>query len=340
MIVRQDNTGLGIQTWEAYRHLQPERTLVIDFSAQKPGPQFPERYHTGTIMRVMGLPTPQEVDVFLRDIDVLFTCETAYTYHLMTVAKERGIKLVIQPNYEFFAWKTNKLLPLPDLFVIPSLWHINDYIGPRRLLQVPIATEHFTPVNSTRVSRILHVAGKPAANDRNGTFDFLKAIPLIHNKIEITITTQADRYFDDMLKHIKLPSHITLHLDTTTPPHYWDLYTGYDLLVMPRRYGGLCLPVNEAIGAGMPVVMPAIDPNTTWLPSDWLVPAIKQGSFAPRLSGPEVDIYEVNPVLLAAKIDEFIEDTVFYQESQRVARVIRDDYSWKTMLPLYKEVLQ
>ena len=31
--------------------------------------------------------------------------------------------------------------------------------------------------------------------------------------------------------------------------NYWDAYDGYDALVLPRRYGGLCLPVQEGMAA-------------------------------------------------------------------------------------------
>jgi glycosyltransferase involved in cell wall biosynthesis len=34
-----------------------------------------------------------------------------------------------------------------------------------------------------------------------------------------------------------------------------DLYSGYDAMVLPRRYAGLCLPMNEALISGLPVFM-------------------------------------------------------------------------------------
>ena len=33
LIARADNTGLGMQTWEFYRAMKPEKTLVVDISA-------------------------------------------------------------------------------------------------------------------------------------------------------------------------------------------------------------------------------------------------------------------------------------------------------------------
>ena len=50
-----------------------------------------------------------------------------------------------------------------------------------------------------------------------------------------------------------------------------DLYAGFDALLMPRRYGGLCLPMNEALFSGLPVFMTNVEPNNTILPKEWLI---------------------------------------------------------------------
>jgi glycosyltransferase involved in cell wall biosynthesis len=84
--------------------------------------------------------------------------------------------------------------------------------------------------------------------------------------------------------------------------NYQDIYHGADALILPRRYGGNCLPLNEAISTGMPVLMPDISPNNQFLDRTWLMPAEIVGQFEPRTV---IDIYGVKPEDLAAKIDEF-----------------------------------
>ena len=39
------------------------------------------------------------------------------------------------------------------------------------------------------------------------------------------------------------------------------LYAGFDPLILPRRYGGLCLPMNEALRSGLPVIMFNVSPS-------------------------------------------------------------------------------
>ena len=59
--------------------------------------------------------------------------------------------------------------------------------------------------------------------------------------------------------------------DSSAPDDQWRLYAGFNALIMPRRYGGLCLPMNEALTSGLPVIMSNTSPNDAVLPGDWLV---------------------------------------------------------------------
>lgn len=340
IVVRNNNKGLGVQSWEAYRHLQPARTMII--SLMEDEKDYSQRFTAGTYMRIWGAPTPEECDVFLRDIDTLLMFETPYTYNLLRMAKDRGIKTVLAPNYELCPWINQKDIPRPDLFIVPSKWHYDEYPGKKVFLPTPIATERFTETERipvTRPTRILHVAGMPAANDRNGTDIVLESAQYITSNIILTITTQKKDWLDQMMRKYKIPRNVSLRFDTISPDNYWELYNEADLLVLPRRYGGQSLPVNEALGAGIPVIMPDISPNE-WLPKEWLVPAIKQGSFKPRLQSPSIDYYKTDPRALAAKIDEFVTDTDLYQASLETVQKIREDNSWEKLLPLYKKVLQ
>ena len=48
------------------------------------------------------------------------------------------------------------------------------------------------------------------------------------------------------------------------------MYSGFDAMVLPRRYAGLCLPMNEALMSALPVFMTNISPNNAILPPKWL----------------------------------------------------------------------
>ena len=113
------------------------------------------------------------------------------------------------------------------------------------------------------------------------------------------------------------------------------LYQTGDILVLPRKYGGNCLVLNEALAAGMPVIMPDIEPNNHILPKEWLVPAFITGHFEPRTP---VEIYDTDIAMLRQKIDWFKQQDI--TELSRQASAIADTISWTTLKPKYIEVLK
>src|ERR1700730_17885688 len=102
LIARADNTGLGVQCFEFAQHMHPDKVLVVDYELMSPYPYnkkcHPERYPDSTI--IQGNPTPDEYTEFLKDLDVVFTCETSYGTYLYTIARELGVRTILQPNYE------------------------------------------------------------------------------------------------------------------------------------------------------------------------------------------------------------------------------------------------
>jgi hypothetical protein len=52
---------------------------------------------------------------------------------------------------------------------------------------------------------------------------------------------------------------VDLHLEPTDDQ--WGMYDDQDVLLLPRRYGGLCLPALEAASMGLVVAMPECSPN-------------------------------------------------------------------------------
>jgi glycosyltransferase involved in cell wall biosynthesis len=56
--------------------------------------------------------------------------------------------------------------------------------------------------------------------------------------------------------------------DSSDPDDRAGLYEGLDALILPHRYGGLCLPMNEALTSGLPVIMSNMSPNDAILPQE------------------------------------------------------------------------
>jgi hypothetical protein len=105
----------------------------------------------------------------------------------------------------------------------------------------------------------------------------------------------VDRDFELVIKaqsHIDVDladKRVTLNCSGATDPA--DPYADFDALILPRRYSGLCLPMNDALMSGLPVIMTDCAPNDLLLPSSWLVPAKVTGQFMARTM---IDLYEAD----------------------------------------------
>jgi glycosyltransferase involved in cell wall biosynthesis len=327
IIARMDKTGLGIQSKEFFDHI-PCKALVIDVSAiNNTIPQRPEWYPDQTIYRIQQMSMiPREVIAeFISDIDVLVTFENPYDYWIFDICRAKGIRTILQLNYEFLEYPS--ALPKPDLFLAPSMWHYDDIPDPKMFLPVPVATEKFTA--NRKPKTFVHIIGREAAHDRNGTKTILSSLKYIQNDITLIFKSQLPYFVTG-----NLPERVHIETEFFNKEHYWENFTG-GVLVMPRRYGGLCLPMNESLAAGMPVITTDISPNHTWLPKKWLVPATKQYSFRCKK---EVDVYEADAEKLAEKIDEFCDET-FYDAAMVKSKKISECISWEKMLPKYLNVL-
>lgn len=336
LIARCDSTGLGIQAKEFYDHI-PCKALVIDFSGMSPTPSFDSIlkpnynwYPGGTIVswgnthRPTGDIPKHVIQEFIKDLDIVVAMETPYDFNIFKMCKQQNVKTILQLNYEFLDFPSS-YLPHPDLFLAPSRWHYDDIPGPKKYLPVPVNTKHFKP-NASPVGHFTHNAGRPAIHDRNGTNSLLWSLIHVSKDIHLNFNSQQQARVK-----INNPA-VRYTCDDTNKAHYSDNYKG-GVLIMPRKYGGLCLPINEAIAAEMPVIAPRISPNDSWLPEEWLIEARHTFSFDAKK---RIDVFEPDVYSLAAKIDQFC-DPEFYHKAVERAREIKKLISWDALLPDYYE---
>lgn len=352
LIARADNSGLGIQTWEFYRHMKPDRTMVVDISKFNGNEQHLERYPTGVF--IYGFPSNKQIDDFLIDLDVVFIAEAAYNPYLYDRARELGIKTAVQYNYEFMDWLINPNYPKPDMLIAPSKWHYSDVDdwcrsnGVRHVyLHCPVNREAlpFREIHQART--FLHNAGKSAAQDRNGTNTVIDASSYLETNAQILIHFQGQQGLPHQMTHSiedyaerlrRYGDEDKVTIERVELENYADCYSEGDVMILPRRYGGNCLPLNEALSIGMPVIMPAISPNTDFLPKNWLIEAERIGSFMPRTL---VDIYDVKPKLLAKRIDAFynMDEAGMLTENVRASN-LAERISWENMRYQYIKVFE
>lgn len=319
-------TGLGYQVKSYIKHLPVTKIMNVDLSGFNGMVQhnwYPDAYN------VVGYPTDEQISEFLTDIDVMLFAETPLNYNFYKIARERGIKTANVINWEFFDHLARPELPLPDLIIMPSVWHLDDAkaFGQQNGVKViqlhhPVDREEI-PFRERHSNIPVHLAGKPAANDRNGTWDFLQACP------DGTVVTQSHDLGWQIANRYRASTVYSNIVDNN------QIYDVGDIMVLPRKYGGNCLPLNEALSAGMPVIMPDISPNNHILPPEWLVPATKTDTFTPRTT---IDIYSCDPDALRSKIYELRSQNI--KELSQRASLIADGISWETLRPAYMTALQ
>lgn len=330
MIARCCYSGLGIQSKEFFDNV-PCKAMVLDLSNYAVGKQNFDWYPGQTIVKVNrigvgGIPVDIILD-FIKDIDVLITFEIPYDYNIFQICRDNGVKTILQLNYEFLEYPSG--YPYPDLFAAPSMWHYDDIPDNKIFLPVPVNTKHFHPVK--KQNTFVHIVGKPAVYNRNGTDTFIKCLRYIKSNIKVIVQSQYG--FDYSQAMDSIPDNVILVIDNENKVNYYDNYNG-GVLVMPRKYGGLCLPINEALAAGMPVIATDISPNNTWLPKEWLVPANKSEILRCKKT---VDVYEADVIALATKIDQFCE-IGYYDTAVEKAIELGNSISWQILLPAYKQM--
>jgi glycosyltransferase involved in cell wall biosynthesis len=243
--------------------------------------------------------------MFLGDVDVVLSCETFYDQNFIRFANKRGVKTILQYNYELFGHLSNQELPLPTILLSPSLWQIEtiqSMFGDRtKIIHLPPPTtpELFATAKNNNISkshnRLLHIAGKKAAKDRNGTETVINMLKHSKADYELVIRSQSEIAIN--------VSDSRLKIEIGNPENREDLYNGFDAMVLPRRYAGLCLPMNEALLSGLPVFMTNVSPNNQILPQDWLVESDPIGTIRTKV---RINLFEANNVLLAQTIDKYM----------------------------------
>jgi glycosyltransferase involved in cell wall biosynthesis len=338
IVARMDRSGLRYQTHALTRMLQPSRVLLIDSTPFNGRQQHPELYSGYQSMVVRGTPSNSQCLQFLRGLSHVIICETPMSYFLIGAANRQSIKTIFCPNPEFFDYFNTKGLPNPWHIVAPSSWllgRLRNLYANTVVIPPPMFSEDFDTAFGSNMHRIgprrrlLHVAGTPAAQDRAGTDSVIRALDTADREFELVIKAQTSlshRVRDDRVR-----------FDFSDPINNAELYSDFDAMVQPRRYGGLNLPMNEALMSGLPVLMTDIPPNDV-LPSRWLVPAAHTGQFMTRLT---VDVHSADTVALGEAMDWVctLSDDDLMAEKQRARQLALGTYSVEAVKPRWLELL-
>lgn len=291
---RADHRGLSSLTALMYRCLRPEKTVVVNMGTHSPTAFHPEAF-TGP-----GVTTVQYDDLLAGDHDYgpfldglthVICFETPYDFGLFRETARRHIHTTLVLMPELDPYQRTPELPRPDVLALPTPWLHDRYPG---VPVLPVPCEPFDPEPGALV---VH-PGALAMKDRNGTRVVIDASVLTAR--HLTIRCQAPP--EQPWRHARV--------EVDDLPDSENLYDGAALVVVPRRYGGLSLVMQEAMAAGLPLLVPSADPYADGQP---MTLACAPGRVL-HAKGGSIPTWDVAASHLAWAVDEVMHDDGLLKE--------------------------
>jgi len=237
-----------------------------------------------------------------------------------------------------------QLLVNPELFVpsyaglarrgiievyAPTEWEV-ERLGAHTLLPQPVARDVIPYRTRLGVARtFLHISS-PAMLDRNGTQ---------------LVRAACERYdglpIDLMVAGPAKPAEVTTVGEVTIYPvpdveSYWERWQAdIDVLLQPRRYGGLSMVQLEAAAAGCPTICLERDPERTW-GGALTVPVT--GSSMARMKGGDFSVYEAEPGDVADAM-AWCSTLIDITEASDAASAWAERNSWTRLLDRWERTL-
>lgn len=339
LVARSDSGGLGTMTQDFARHLHPDRVLVVDLGARGRGParlgRFPSAqvvaydYTTGTI--------PEDaIAEFCAGLDVIYGAETLYHPRFASIARDAGARTVLMAMPEL--WRADH--DPPDVVLAPTTWLLDRLPPDTTVLAVPVARDRLPGRLRTAPARHLVHQTAPAFQDRNGTALLGAALPHLRHVERLTVRCDHNRSLPPAWNRLGRP----IRPQVVAVGPFEDYWQGWpddaDAFVLPRRFGGLSLVVQEAASLGLPVVMIDGEPQRSWLPPEALVPQRWVGGRTVPMAGGRVTVSDCRAVDLAARLDALATDADLVTKLSQASLDWADSISWERLLPAYREMLE
>lgn len=262
----------------------------------------------------------------------VFSIEGLYGEPMREVCAANGTRVVLQANPELY--RPDDLVDVNLEVVLPTPWEADRFPAGTRVLPVPVNTADLYPVTRPDDGpvRLFHPAGA-AMQDRNGTRSVLSAVRTMRMPCTVGIANRPDlpRRRMGRTNLVPLP-------DQPTYLEHWSPEARPDVVVLPRRYGGLCLPLQEAASCGVAIVTSDLEPQRSWVPAPGLVP-VRRGPAKVSMKGGTFDVHSVDAAALTDTLDRFVRDLGLRAEAGLLAREHAEAISWDRLLDDYLEIL-
>jgi glycosyltransferase involved in cell wall biosynthesis len=306
--------------------------MVVDMGESCRQAKHFDRFPGAQIVKYTAI-TEDEIRGFLDGLTVVYSAETFYDDRFINIARELGVRTVLQPNYEFMREIKDPTLPRPDLFLAPSSWNYDRFPSPKALLPFPVARDRLPFRLREKVETILHVVGTGTMADRNGTRLLLEALRWVAHPCLVVIRSQVRV----ALGKRHWPPFVDVVNDVRDVENYWDVYDGADALVLCRRYGGLCLPLNEAASLGLPVIVTDRQPEAGFIPDAARVPGLRPQPL--RTPVGRVEAVQADPRGIAARINALLADPGLVAILSAASDAYAESISWERMAEPFRAVL-
>lgn len=331
VLIRADASGLGTQSRWVARLLQPRAAVVVDMGHLSRGPTV-EVEHPNLLTVPYGRDQSRQIAAHFSECDTVWTAEALYFTALpRRLARKR---VCVHANPELY-------VPTRDRNIVPALptaWRAEALGFPVVRHPSPVGDPVFAEVaaaNRARggpARRILHIAA-PAMLDRNGT-DALMAGLRLYDGPPFTLVVAGAGL--DGRKQISLPRRVRdVTVERVAPVvENVDLYRDVDLLVLPRRYAGQCLPAAEAAAAGVPVLMSAVPPQDGWPGVDASI-VCGRGQVHPMRGG-RFTVHQPDPRSLAQRLLTYTSEPEVRARWQTEAMAWAWDNRWEMVEPEWR----
>lgn len=320
--------GLGHLAHDFYTHGIITDILVV----RHPGvPTVEEWYPNAPQTQLRHLDTRLMQD-FAAQMDVMLWFETAFWMPILPFCRERGIKTFIAPMYE--CWQTS--WPQPHQFLCPSLLDMEYFprTAEKESIFLPLPTEYPWRLRE-RAEHWCHRGGYLGLRGREGTTLLIEAMKHVRSPLRLSISVQENV----SAEHQRLCAHDHRIDYTAATIPYEDLYAVGDVAVMPQRFNGVSLPMQEACAAGLCVMASDRFPANSWLPKEPLIPVAGyiEGS---QIGGAYMKFREavIQPEDIAETMDDWYGQDV--SAFSLAGKAWAESHSWAALGPRWKAILE
>lgn len=325
-------------TYEFARWVRPAATVIINLGVRGRGAAHPERYGRLGLDNVWvndgyndDIPAELVRD-FLELVDVVYMAETSYYEPFCDVAREMGVPTVLHAMPEL--WRAE--MAQPDEIWLPTSWEASR-VPAARLVPVPVPTDTFAPavdwLAAARRQVLFHLQA-PAFHDRNGT-------ELVQQAMAETCRPARIVFGGGTRQPAQVANYRGGRIDVGwCPGGTVERRAAYPdecgVLLLPRRYAGLSLPMQEAAALGWPIISLDLEPQRQWLHPELLVAATVRDRV--KMAGGWFDVHACDPIALARTIDR-LDDPKLWRAAREYGLDHAAGLSWERWAPWYRDLL-